>query len=124
MSDRFRSVALALRSYVSDTYALLEAADAVIALDAPAPSPTGSSLEIPHEVLVCAALGNEDVMQQVHAGKKINAIKELRGLGARTGLVSAVGLKAAKEAVEDERVWGRYLNLLNDPWRLTDEPPF
>lgn len=33
MTDRFRTVALALRDYVTNTYDLLNAADAVVALD-------------------------------------------------------------------------------------------
>lgn len=41
----------------------------------------------------------DGVMQEVRCGRKIHAIKELR---ASTGC----GLREAKDAVEDPRVWG------------------
>lgn len=126
VNSRFRTLAFALRNYVPDTYNLLCAVDAVMDLDSEVVDERPvSSLDLPRDLLVAAALGSEAVMAGVYAGKKIEAIKALRAVGARPGGgVSTIGLKAAKEAVEDERVWSKYTDLLNDPWRLNDEPPF
>lgn len=126
MSNRFRSIALALRPYVGGVYDLLEAADAVVALDGEVVDERPpSSLDLPHDLLVAAALGSEAVMQGVRNGKKIDAIRALRALGNRPGGgVSTIGLRAAKEAVEDGRVWSTYTELLDDQWRTNDEPPF
>lgn len=127
VNSRFRSLAFALQNYVSDTYNLLSAVDAVMDLDSEVVDerPPSPYRDLPHDLLVAAALGSEAVMQGVRNGKKIEAIKALRTLGERPGVgVTTIGLRAAKEAVEDNRVWGQYLDLLNDPWRLNDEPPF
>ena len=126
VNSRFRTLAFALRHHINDTYDLLSAVDAVMDLDSEVVDERPpSSLDLPHDLLVAAALGSEAVMQGVHEGKKINAIKALRTLGNRPGGgVTTIGLRAAKEAVEDERVWSKYTDLLNDPWRLNDEPPF
>lgn len=106
VNSRFRTLAFALRHHISDTYDLLSAVDAVMDLDSEVvDSRPPSSLDIPHDLLVSAALGSEAVMVEVRAGKKISAIKELRTLGYRPGGgTSVVNLKAAKEAVEDPRV--------------------
>lgn len=124
--NRFRTVALALRPYISDTYNLLDAADAVVALDDTIPvsrpeikSPDGkatwdwdySRWRFDHDDLVNVALNNSVVMQYVADGKKINAIKELRA-------VSRAGLKESKEAVEDQRV----VSAANDPWGPYKQP--
>lgn len=128
VNSRFRTLAFALRNYVENTYDLLCAVDAVMDLDSEVVDERPlSSLDIPRDLLVAAALGSPAVMTEVYAGKKINAIKALRTLGARPGSApTTVGLKAAKEAVEDERVWGLYVDMLNDPWNQHshDEPPF
>ena len=120
MTDRFRTVALALRDYVTNTYDLLNAADAVVALDhtierdlPTITSPDGKATwdwtynrwNFQHESLVDVALSNDTIMTAMKEGKKINAIKELR-------TVARCGLKEAKEACEDSRVTAR----LSDPW--------
>jgi ribosomal protein L7/L12 len=125
-TDRFRSVAHVLANHISGTYALLEATDAVVALDPPAAA-SSYPLAIPHDVLVAAGLGTSSVMFAVRQGKRINAIKALRSVA------SGIGLKAAKEAIEDERI-NAYFDLDNwtvpqgDPWAMpqecSDEPPF
>lgn len=124
MSERFRTVARVLRPYVSDVYALTDAADAIVSL----PTEAVPVVAPPHDLLVFAALGHDGVMAEVNNNKKINAIKILRGLWSNTGGGSGIGLKAAKEAIEDPRVSGAY----NTPWatpswvddRDPDEPPF
>lgn len=128
--NRFRTVALVLRPYVGGTYDLLEAADAVVALDPPAVA-ASAVLPIPHALLVMAALGSEAVMTEVRAGKRINAIKALRMLSKNSDDQITVGLKAAKEAIEDVKVEA-FFNVDNlvpqgDPWGMDfhrDEPPF
>ena len=59
---------------------------------------TGTTI---HEQLVQVALKNFMVMTNVRESKKIQAIKELR-------TATSCGLKEAKDAVEDSRVWGSY----------------
>ena len=120
LTDRFRSVALALQPYISNTYDLLNATDAVLALDAATPSIVPPT----HDQLVAAARGSEDVLAPMREGKKINAIKALRSL-------TSCGLKEAKEAVEDQRVMvffdtERWQVPSGDPWDALaqDEPPF
>lgn len=75
-----------------DTYALLNLAQAAV---------DGANMlthVVGHEQFVTAAIHSGVVMDYVRAGQKINAIKALR---ERT----SAGLKEAKEAVEDTRVW-------------------
>jgi hypothetical protein len=105
-TNRFRTVALTLRDYVhGDTYALLAATDAIVALDLP-DEPLVVTV-VPHNLLVAAALGSPEVMQYVLLEKKINAIKELRALWPYAHASGqGIGLRAAKEAIEDPRVWG------------------
>lgn len=130
-SDRFRSVALALRGHVTDTYALLAATDAVVALDSDIPSKPLPTITSPdgramwdwtnnrwayqHDTLVNIAMDSPVVMASMRDTKKIAAIRELRGL-------TGGGLKACKDAVEDPRVEAA----LNDPWGPYSrvEPPF
>lgn len=139
-TNNFRTIALALRSYVSDTYSLLNAADAVEAilpeLHANSELPTAFSngathidtygrMEYPHEVLVARALDSVTVLDEMANSRKINAIKHLRN-------ATGCGLKAAKEAVEDSRVLNKatppedpWSIPQGDPWHLNDtEPPF
>jgi hypothetical protein len=119
LTDRFRSVAIALQPYISDTYDLLNATDAVLRLDANVRDAQN------HDSLVAAARGSEDVLAPMREGRKILAIKALRSL-------TGCGLKAAKEAVEDSRVmefWetDRWTVPQGDPWALDSqdsEPPF
>lgn len=100
----FRSVARAIQPYVSDTYDLLNAADAVVNLPSAAPR-----VAAPHDLLVWAALGNPTILDHVKSGNKIGAIKELRGLWlSKGGDGVGIGLKEAKEVIEDWRVWGNY----------------
>jgi hypothetical protein len=128
MTDRFRSVALALRDYVTNTYDLLNAADAVVALDHTIPqerptikTPDGKATwdwtynrwTFTHDDLVTRALDMPEVMQPMAEGKKINAIKALRQ-------AAFCGLKEAKEACEDQRV----VSAAADPWGRWQQPPF
>lgn len=59
---------------------------------------TGESL---HEQLVRTALCDDFIIECLQAGKKIQAIKELRSM-------TGCGLREAKDAVEDARVDGYY----------------
>lgn len=128
MSNRFRSVALALRDYVSNTYDLLNATDAVMALDGEVTtdlptiqSPDGKATwdwtynrwVFTHDDLVSRALDMPEVMQPMADGKRINAIKALRQ-------AASCGLKEAKEACEDPRV----TSAASDPWGRWQQPPF
>ena len=104
MTD-FRTVARALQPYISDTYDLLNAADAVLtAMSTPAmpDKPT-------HEDLVAIALDSESVMNFIRDEQKINAIKELRSL-------TRCSLKETKDAVEDYRVVHKGVLLRNGNW--------
>lgn len=100
-TNRFRTVARALAAHMTDTYALLAAADSVIDAD---PYPRPADPVIPHDLIVLAALGSREVMDFMVEGKKINAIKAVRGLVRDPDGSFGIGLKAAKEAVEDKRV--------------------
>jgi ribosomal protein L7/L12 len=144
VSNRFRDVAKALQPYVSDTYDLLNAVDAVLSLDAPESPWTAvmpkwdanlNRWEYPHNALVDLALANTEVMEGMYDGKKIQAIKALR-------TASGCGLKAAKDACEDARISERVqqkslddlrAKLAGDPWATPEcdsydvydeEPPF
>lgn len=97
--DTFRRVIGVLQPYISDTYDLLNAADAVAAIW-PDHS-TAPKAVFPHDALVACAKGSRVVMAAVMDSKKINAIKELRNL-------TGCGLKESKEAIEDSRVWAYY----------------
>lgn len=133
MND-FRTIATALAPHVSgNTYGLLDAADAVLAvvpnLDATKPAP---DVVIPDDVVYRVARGNDDVCEHMRQGKRINAIKALRALFAPSaGARGLVGLKQAKQACEGDRwddVYNIYANLVpqGDPWAThsNDEPPF
>lgn len=118
MSNLFRAAAHVLRDYIGDTYTLLAASDAVVSFvetqvaqaEQVEPftikSPDGHATfnwttrlwDYDHEYLVGLCLRNDVVLMYVGDAKKIHAIKELRRV------VPGVGLKAAKEAVEDSRV--------------------
>lgn len=133
-TNRFRTVALALRPYVSGAYDLLEAADAVVAQDstieqAVVKSPDGHATYdfatkrwlFDHEYSVERALASYAVGVELRNGKKINAIKELRAF------IPGIGLADAKRAVEDDRVSAHHVQLYADPWAVVpdrDEPPF
>ena len=54
-----------------------------------------------HENLVWVAPQIPAIVQSLRNGQKIQAIKELRQ-------VTMCGLKEAKDAIGDDRVWGRY----------------
>lgn len=112
MSNRFRTVALALRSHVSDTYNLLAAADAIVALDDTIEvarpvikSPDGGATynwdsgrwDFSHGHLVDIAKTDGQILASLDNNKKIEAIKRLRA-------VAHCGLREAKDAVEDYRV--------------------
>lgn len=95
----FESVIRILSNYITDVSDLLKATDSVLALT------EIERIKAPysHDDLVRIAMGSPTVMEHCHAGKKINAIKELR-------TITYCGLKEAKDAVEDPRVhnWPNY----------------
>jgi ribosomal protein L7/L12 len=97
-SSNFRSIAAALQPYISNTYDLLNATDAVEALLPLVPADSGYHI-VPssHDALVLTALSSDVVLNWLRDGKKINAIKEVRAL-------TTCGLREAKDAVEDPRV--------------------
>lgn len=102
MDTNYRTVALALRSYITDTYSLLDAADDVVhalRLDSLGVPPTPDD----HEGLVALALRSPSVIIPLAQGKKISAIKALRTEVPGTSLVQA------KNAVEDDRVDAFYV---------------
>lgn len=134
MSDRFRAVAYALSPYLPNARRLVQAVDAVTALDVTSPgqptiqSPdknatynwTNGLWDFDHSYLVNVCKDNDVVLMYVGQSKKINAIKELRRV------VPGAGLKACKEAVEDSLVT-LAAQLRSDPWHNhgdSDEPPF
>lgn len=96
MSDNFRTVARTLQPYISDTYNLLNATDAVlVVLSLTAPSPA----EDPHDARVQWVLNSPAVLALLVADRKISGIKV-----TRAECPGNPGLKEAKEAVEDPRV--------------------
>jgi hypothetical protein len=120
--NRFKAVARALADYVvGDTYAILNAADAVVSLDAeflasqPVERPVITSPDghatynwdaqydhnrwtYDHDYLVNTVLASEEAMERMETGQKIYAIKVLRAEVPRAGLAQC------KRAVEDNRV--------------------
>lgn len=103
-----------------DVYALLHLSEALIDMgfDANERDPEQEVTE--HNMLVDAAIGLPECMEYMRQTQKIRAIKVLRDM-------TGCGLKAAKDAVEDNRV-GIHVNLISDPWGVgnahEDEPPF
>jgi len=100
-SDHFKATARTLADHLSaagityDVYSLLNLTDSLVGLsfiDPSLPTPEQS-----HDARVLSAIQDREVMQQMHDGKKISAIKELRR-------ITNCGLKEAKDAVEDSRV--------------------
>lgn len=92
-SHTFRTIAVALREHITDTYALLAATDDVErALSGQPPL-----MEYTHVALVERALNEWQCVAFVRNGQKIHAIKHLRQ-------VTGCGLLAAKNAVTDGRM--------------------
>lgn len=132
MSDRFRSIALALRDYLGNTYDLISAVDAVMVLDdtirpdlPTITTPDGSATwdwtynrwEWRNDSLVERVLSSDTMLDSLCRSRKIDAIKQLRA-------VAGCGLKAAKDAVENSRVTDEVQRRLSDPWGAYSEPPF
>jgi len=91
----FRSVALALMPFISDSYNLLNAVDAVLGIH---PEPEVRERGgYTHAELVDIATHSEAVVSEMLNDRKISAIKELRALTGQ-------GLKETKEAVEDSEM--------------------
>lgn len=129
MSNIFRTVAVALRGHISDTYALIAAADAVVGVvEAEATARAAESrptIESPdghatynwtigmwdysHDYVVGVAKSNGEVLRWLRDGRKINAIKVLRQT------VPSLRLIQAKNAVEDDSVTTAAA-LYSDPW--------
>ena len=122
-SDHFKNVAMTLNTacgnagVVLDTYGLLHLADALIAMGFDATDRTHEKSE--HDLRVDAAIESHECVGSYNDGKKILAIKALRGL-------TGCGLKEAKDAIEDDR-FAIAANLTASPWthhHERDEPPF
>lgn len=128
--QRYRTVAFALADYVYNPHDLIRATDAIIDL-MPEPttitSPNGKAVwdgtrwEYKHDDLVEIALANHEVIEQLSNTRKIQAIKRLRE-------ISGAGLKAAKDAIESNRVQIA-AGLHPNPWAAPPvgqepEPPF
>lgn len=138
VNSRFRTLAFALRGIVSDTYDMLNAVDAVMALDTDltqeAVREAVEAVEHPanilspdknarlvwtdsgtcrwvfdHEYLVTKAKQSDEVLAFMRKNQKINAIKVLKES------IPGLGLREAKEAVQDDRV-SIHANLTPDPW--------
>jgi ribosomal protein L7/L12 len=60
-----------------------------------------------HDAMVRKALDTPAVRTHIYAGKKVHAIKELRTVTKST-------LLEAKNAIEDDRVWGTYAPPIRD----------
>lgn len=111
----FRDVAFALSPYFNNNLDLLNATDSMVSFIA---SYTSTRTELTHEQLVSIAMDSNNITFELREGRKITAIKTLRNM-------TGCGLKAAKDAVEDQRVQMRIV----DPWSTLPkdaftEPPF
>lgn len=114
----FRTALVLVNKVISENYASLDLNTQIALADAFVAHTNLS----PHDALVQRALASTTVMDLMHEGKKIGAIKELR-------TISNAGLKEAKDAVEDHRVTDEVnrVKRLGDGWgwgSLDDEPPF
>ncbi len=105
--DSARSLARTLDSVgmTYDVYTLLSLTEALISQQDNFRDPLLPPDYSTHEARVMAALGSPEVIAFLNAGKKINAIKELRS-------ITLCGLKEAKDAVEDSRVEVHYIRPL------------
>lgn len=97
MDQNFRTVAVALQPFISDTYTLLNAADAVVQALAVPETQVREQGGYTHRELVDIACGNETIVSAMMENRKIPAIKELRA-------ITGQGLRATKEAVEDSEM--------------------
>lgn len=90
LTTEFKRVAKILSENLpgTDVYTLLELTDKVVSV-------------FHAKDLVSSALYDAQIVQFCADNQKMNAIKRLRAL-------TSCGLKDAKEAIEDERVWGTY----------------
>lgn len=89
--EQFKKVVMTLSPYITDTYNLLNAADAVMGV-----LPVTMQVDT-HEGRVLAALADPEVIQHMRDGKRINAIKRIR-------VITNCGLLDAKNASEDPRL--------------------
>lgn len=104
MSEQFATIVRALSAHITDSWTLINAADAVVE----ALNPTEVKTYDTHDDIVKAALASNEVMGFVADNKKIYAIKELRSITGRS-------LKETKDAVEDWRVW-QHAPAVPDPY--------
>lgn len=134
-TQTMQSVASILTDTVGflDTYVLIGAASALadyieaqVAAGVRDLTPATPRMEYSHDALVALAVENAGIVAYVADSRKINAIKDLRGL-------THCGLKAAKDAVEDSRMETAAalhtlrVKLTGNPWdhhHEQDEPPF
>jgi ribosomal protein L7/L12 len=91
-TNNFRTIALALREHISDTYALLAAADSVEAVVGTLDGTTTETV-MEDQRLDNAGLANMEVMGHIFDGRLINAIKVHRAL-------TGAGLRESKESCE------------------------
>lgn len=94
MSD-FRTVALALRDYIGDSYAILNAADAVLRV-LPARTDMVTVERFTPDALDLAGFRSQEVIDGIRDGKLISAIKAHRA-------ITSAGLKESKESCERVR---------------------
>jgi hypothetical protein len=113
-NNHFKTSALALAAaakeagYPLSTYELLNITDALVQAGINFAEPVLPDIET-HEGRVALGLATLEVLYSLREGKLINAIKALREAGGRDGNnVALIGLKHAKEAIEDPRLKGEY----------------
>ena len=131
MELNFRSLAKILANYIDEPHTMIQATDAILtAFPVQQPNDKMVGLKSPdgkahwngerwvfvHEALVQRALYNSTIMDSVKSDRKIQAIKHLRDM-------TYCGLKEAKEAIEDQRIWGAHndhaLNALREKLTVT-----
>lgn len=119
MELNFRSLAKILANYIDEPHTMIQATDAILtafpqstpilkndaAVGLKSPDGTahwnGERWVYSHSLLVERARYNTTIMEIVKSGRKIQAIKHLRDM-------TYCGLKEAKEAIEDPKVWTLY----------------
>jgi hypothetical protein len=114
-NNHFKTSALALAAAAQDagfplsTYALLHITDALVQAGINFGEGVPAFNLESHEGRVALALATPGVIDSLRDGKLINAIKVLREAGGRDADFGAfIGLKHAKEAIEDPRLKGEY----------------
>jgi hypothetical protein len=117
-NNHFKTSALALAvaseaaGFPLSAYALLHITDRLVAAGVNFAEPAPPSGIETHDGRVALGLATPEVIDCLREGKSINAIKALREAGGRDGNnVALIGLKHAKEAVEDPRLKEAYYGI-------------